>query len=50
MTFDDCVRKMIPFGVPQTEEDIANAVLFLCSHLSREITGQVIAVDGGTTA
>ena len=49
-TFDDCVRKMIPFGVPQTGEDIANAVLFLCSHLSREVTGQVIAVDGGTTA
>lgn len=49
-TFDDSVKKLIPFGVPQVEEDIADAVLFLCSHLSKEITGQVIAVDGGTTA
>lgn len=49
-TFDDSVKKLIPFGVPQVEEDIANAVLFLCSHLSKEITGQVIVVDGGTTA
>ena len=49
-TFDDSVKKLIPLGVPQVEEDIADAVLFLCSHLSKEITGQVIAVDGGTTA
>ena len=49
-TFDDSVKKLIPFGVPQVDEDIADAVLFLCSHLSKEITGQVIAVDGGTTA
>ncbi len=28
-------------------EDIANVVLFLCSHQARHITGQVIFVDGG---
>lgn len=33
-------------GVP---EDIANAVLFLCSEQSGFITGQVITVDGGMT-
>jgi acetoacetyl-CoA reductase/3-oxoacyl-[acyl-carrier protein] reductase len=28
-------------------EDIANAVLFVCSDLGRHVTGQVIRVDGG---
>ena len=30
-----------------TDEDVANAVLFFASDLSRQITGQDIAVDGG---
>ena len=30
-----------------TVEDVANAILFLCSDLSRWINGQVIAIDGG---
>ena len=28
-------------------EDVAGAVLFLASNMSRMITGQVLAVDGG---
>jgi 3-oxoacyl-[acyl-carrier protein] reductase len=28
-------------------EDIANAVAFLCSDLSKHITGEIIKVDGG---
>ena len=28
-------------------DDVANAVLFLCSEMSRHITGQVLRVDGG---
>ncbi len=30
-----------------TPEDVANAVLFMCSEESRNITGQALAVDGG---
>ena len=30
-----------------TAEDVVNAVLFLCSEESRQITGQTITVDGG---
>ena len=30
-----------------TPEDVANVVLFLCSDLSRHVTGEVIKVDGG---
>ncbi|MGI6440375.1 MAG: SDR family oxidoreductase [Tissierellia bacterium] len=48
-TFDNAIKDIVPFGVPQTEQDIANAVLFLVSDLAKEITGQVLAVDGGTT-
>jgi len=39
----------IPFGRMGTAEDVANAVLFLASHLSDYITGQVVTVDGGMT-
>ena len=28
-------------------DDVANAVLFLCSDMSRHVTGQVLRVDGG---
>ena len=30
-------------------DDVAGAVLFLCSELSRKVTGQALVVDGGTT-
>jgi enoyl-[acyl-carrier protein] reductase I len=30
-----------------TVEEVADTALFLCSHLSRGITGEVIYVDGG---
>ena len=30
-----------------TDEDVANAVLFFASDVSRQITGQDIAIDGG---
>lgn len=37
----------IPMQKLGTPEDVANAVLFLCSSLSDYITGQVVTVDGG---
>ncbi len=35
------------FGRLALPEDVANAVLFLCSDLAKHITGEVIKVDGG---
>lgn len=40
----------IPLQEPPAIEDLANAVLFLVSDLSRSITGHVLHVDGGTSA
>ena len=36
-----------PLGRMGTEDDVANAVIFLSSNLSTYITGQNIIVDGG---
>lgn len=41
------IEGKIPTGRFQTEEDISNAVLFLCSELNNSITGQTLTVDGG---
>ena len=45
--WNDIVKALIPLGHAQTEQDIANAVAFLCSPLADNITGQSICVDGG---
>ena len=34
-------------GTAGRPEDVAAAALFLCSDLSRHVTGQVLRVDGG---
>jgi acetoacetyl-CoA reductase/3-oxoacyl-[acyl-carrier protein] reductase len=36
-----------PLGRAAEPEDVANAVLFLCSGMARHVTGQVLRVDGG---
>ena len=41
------VQKDIPAGRLGTPEDVAQAVLFLCSPASDYITGQTLTVDGG---
>jgi 3-oxoacyl-[acyl-carrier protein] reductase len=39
--------KNIPINRLGTGEDIANAVIFLCSNTSSYITGETIHVNGG---
>jgi meso-butanediol dehydrogenase / (S,S)-butanediol dehydrogenase / diacetyl reductase len=46
-TFDMTVTTLVPLGREQTPEDIGNTVAFLCSDRAANITGQVVAVDGG---
>jgi NAD(P)-dependent dehydrogenase (short-subunit alcohol dehydrogenase family) len=43
------VKESTLLGREQTPEDIGNLVVFLSSDLGRNITGQIIAVDGGVT-
>jgi len=38
----------IPLKRPQVPEDMANMVLFLCSDIARNITGEAINVNGGS--
>ena len=48
-TFTGIVESLTPLKRPQTEEDIANACLFLVSDLAKNITGQSLLVNGGMT-
>lgn len=43
----DNIKKQIPLGRFQSEEDIANMVVYLCSEYNNSMTGQIIVVDGG---
>jgi NAD(P)-dependent dehydrogenase (short-subunit alcohol dehydrogenase family) len=47
--FDKYVASRVPLGREQTPEDIGRAVVFLSSEEARNITGQSINVDGGST-
>ncbi len=44
------IVRAIPLGRIADPEDVVHAVLFLCSDAARFITGQVLMVDGGSTA
>jgi 3-oxoacyl-[acyl-carrier protein] reductase len=41
------LSNQIPLGILGEPEDVANAVVFLCSDMAKYITGHVINVDGG---
>jgi len=43
----DAIKKSIPLNKIAEPEEIANAVLFLCSEFSSYITGSVLNVNGG---
>lgn len=43
----EMIRNLVPLGRMGQPEDVAAAVLFLCSRMSDYITGQVIRVNGG---
>jgi len=47
--FDLAVRSMVPLGREQTADDIGRAVSWLCSERAANVTGQVVAIDGGMT-
>ncbi len=46
---DEKIREMHPLGLGEPE-DVANAIAFLLSDMSKWITGSIISVDGGFTA
>jgi 3-oxoacyl-[acyl-carrier protein] reductase len=46
--FLDIVRRSTPLGREQTPEDVGKLTVFLCSDDALNITGQVIALDGGS--
>jgi len=45
--FERRVQEWIPMKREQTPEDIGHAAVFLASDEARNITGQVLMVDGG---
>lgn len=41
------IRKQIPLNKMTSSEDVANVVIFLLSQYSKQITGEIINIDGG---
>lgn len=48
--FRSFVERMIPLGRIARPEDVAAAVLYLCSPLAAMVTGSSLVIDGGWTA
>ncbi len=42
------IEAAIPLGRVASAEDVAGPVLFLCSHLGRHVTGEILKVNGGS--
>jgi 3-oxoacyl-[acyl-carrier protein] reductase len=48
-TFERTVRASTPLGREQTIQDIGRTVAWLCSEQAQNVTGQIVAIDGGIT-
>ncbi|HEX9258078.1 MAG TPA: SDR family oxidoreductase [Acidimicrobiales bacterium] len=46
--FDMIVGGAVPMGTEQSPSQIADSIAFLCSDRAAQVTGQVIAIDGGS--
>lgn len=46
--FEQMVGGSVPMGTEQSPQQIADAIAFLCSDRAAQVTGQVIAIDGGS--
>ena len=44
------LMRRIPLGRQGKPEEVAAAILFLCSDAAAYMTGQVLVIDGGLTA
>ena len=42
------IERAIPLGRVASPEDVAGPIAFLCSHLARHITGEILNVNGGS--
>ena len=42
------IEAAIPLGRVASAEDVAGPILFLCSPLSRHVTGEIVNVNGGS--
>ena len=49
-TYGEQIEKSVPLGRMGTEDDLKGVTVFLASEAARYVTGQVIPVDGGSTA
>lgn len=47
--FHGRINSLVPMKRPQSPEEIADTVAFFCSKGARNITGQILSVDGGVT-
>jgi NAD(P)-dependent dehydrogenase (short-subunit alcohol dehydrogenase family) len=47
--FENAVQALTPPGREQTPDDVGHTVAWLCSARANNITGQIVAVDGGIT-
>ncbi|MEM1050773.1 MAG: SDR family oxidoreductase, partial [Pseudomonadota bacterium] len=48
--FAEFVKNSIPLGKVGATQDVADAVVYLCSPASKMVTGHSLLVDGGWTA